>query len=333
MEAERWFDELEIVKTPDVDVVLLNDITRVIKIEKFFIALYDEMLIVCSRTDSSSFVYSKVGRGPGEYNSLIDVVYDQRNDKILLLTSYPNRILTIDMEGNFISSYTIPGEIDWDRLYMFRNNLFLFGSVFNPKTNISQNVVAKFEGNTLLEPVVITEKRSKYGPGRWYWTIGERKGNIIAGIDKRDSLFQISENLTITPIRLEFAFEKELPQDRIIGQRLYFINDDKMLWVRSLPWGKLLNFQHRFQYDFSMQKVEFSAGLFWGRYVGMDKDNIYCYLPPLGLQTLDMEWDKISPATRKFYEPLRKALAELDENDNPLLLRYHIKKSREFGNY
>ncbi|GAA6369397.1 hypothetical protein I1900192L5_13650 [Odoribacter splanchnicus] len=327
LSVEQWFDTLEVIKSPDVDRILLvdNRIQRIILTERYFIALSDEALMACGRYDTTGFIYNKIGRGPGEYERLSDVVYDKSREKLLVLTSYPNKILTLDMEGNFVSSYTLPYLIDWDRLYIFRNQLYLLGSDYNQKTGINLDVIARYDGTHLAEQSVIT-RRLLYGTEAKYWTLGESQDHLVVGIDERDSLFRITEDLTVTPIHLDFAFEKELPQDRIAGQYFYWMNGNRMLFVRYMPNGVFYNFGHRFRYDCSTSRLDVSIGKWFGTDVGSDKENIYCCISPLQQKIVEHAWKAMSPATRKFYESLRKVLAELDENDNPFLLRYHIKK-------
>jgi len=48
-----------------------------------------------------------VGRGPNEYSSLMDVVHDIANKRLLLITDYPYSILTYDYEFNLIDKVTL----------------------------------------------------------------------------------------------------------------------------------------------------------------------------------------------------------------------------------
>ena len=325
--VEQWFDTLEVIKSPDVDRILLvaNRIQRIVCTEKYFVTLSDHALMACGRYDTIGFIYDKIGRGPGEYERLNDVVYDESRGKLLVLTSYPNKILTLDMEGNFVSSFTLPYLIDWERLYIFRNQLYLLGSDYNQKTGINLDIIARYDGISLSERSVIT-RRLLDGMKAKYWTLGERKDHLVVGIEGRDSLFQVAEDLTVTPVRLDFAFEKELPQDRIVGQYLYWMNENRMLFARYMPNEGFLNFGHRFRYDCATSRLEVSIGKWYGTDVSSDKENIYCCISPSQQKFIEHIWKVMSPSSRKFYEPLRKALSELDENDNPLLLRYHIRK-------
>ena len=51
LSVEQWFDTLEVIKSPDVDRILLvdNRIQRIILTERYFIALSDEALMACGR--------------------------------------------------------------------------------------------------------------------------------------------------------------------------------------------------------------------------------------------------------------------------------------------
>ena len=105
------------------------------------------------------------------------------------------------------------------------------------------------------------------------------------------------------------------------------MNENQYIYLSDhMPNGVFYNFGHRFRYDCSTSRLDVSIGKWFGTDVGSDKENIYCCISPLQQKIVEHAWKAMSPATRKFYEPLRKVLAELDENDNPFLLRYHIKK-------
>jgi hypothetical protein len=132
----------EIVVLETTDASLIKNINRLVLYKEKIIILNNKEEILFFNNDGN-FLYkiNKKGRGPGEYNHIIDISIDDNNDRIILYTDNLN-LLIYNLKGEYISQIT---NIDKNNLYekiIYQNNILFF---YNPLNTNKQNLFATFD--------------------------------------------------------------------------------------------------------------------------------------------------------------------------------------------
>lgn len=135
-------DITEIIVLETLDSSLIRNIKRIIIHNDSIIILNDreEILIF----DSNGKFIDKIrkrGRGPGEYNNIVDITIDKKKDHLFIYAD-DFSLLVYDLQGNFLSK--ISG-VDKDNLYeriMFENNRIL---LYNPLGSKDENIIRIYD--------------------------------------------------------------------------------------------------------------------------------------------------------------------------------------------
>jgi len=103
------FELAEIVPIQTSNTYLVSDIKRVIKYKEIIILLSgsnNQVFIIDSNTGKIKKNISKLGSGPGESRTIMDIAFDESIERILVLNDY-NKLLVFNLDGELLDSVTV----------------------------------------------------------------------------------------------------------------------------------------------------------------------------------------------------------------------------------
>ena len=101
-----YFKLSEIIYLETSDKSLIGEIDKIMVIDNNIYILDGTTNSLLSFNREGDFLYKidKQGKGPGEYLHLGDIIYDCKNNLLLLLDTYRHRLLKYDRRGDFVSA-------------------------------------------------------------------------------------------------------------------------------------------------------------------------------------------------------------------------------------
>lgn len=146
------FEVAEIIQIQTNEDFLISDIKKMIR--------YKDKIILLSGANNSVFVIkasdgtiltgiNKIGTGPGESKTIIDIAFDESSEQILIYNDY-YKLLFFDMQGTFLSEIKVDGTfegISWyDEEVFFHSKLEGYScypyllKAFNQKDNVWKEI-------------------------------------------------------------------------------------------------------------------------------------------------------------------------------------------------
>lgn len=123
------FDLHAIVPIETSDSFLLADIDKIVNVGDDYLILSKKVCTVLLIDGYSGKVKTKInkqGNGPGESRKILDVTYDEDRKNILIYNDY-SKLLHFDLNGSFLSDYSIDGVYEnltyYDGKAIFYNKL------------------------------------------------------------------------------------------------------------------------------------------------------------------------------------------------------------------
>ncbi len=108
---QNHFEIAEIIPIQTGDDFLISDIKKLIR--------YKDKVILLSGNNNTVFVINakngdieerihKIGTGPGEFKSILDIAFDELSEQLLIYNDY-SKLLFFDLQGKFLSEITVDG--------------------------------------------------------------------------------------------------------------------------------------------------------------------------------------------------------------------------------
>ena len=159
-----YFSSYELVALETNKQSLFSRINRVF--------LFKERIFILDKDTKSVLVFSNkgkfinkiqnIGRGPNEYRSIMDFTIDEKNHHILLYTDSPVKLLTYDLDCNFIKS------MKTDKLYRWLSShdnkrIFINGVARDENNMIKEENIDTKENQILLEKNSMDKMFVSYG--------------------------------------------------------------------------------------------------------------------------------------------------------------------------
>lgn len=106
---KKHFEVTEVIPIETNDDFLVSDIKKVIRHQDKIILLSGKSntVFVMNADDGRIETYiNKIGKGPGEWRSILDIAYDEETEQLLIYNDY-SKLLTFDLHGQFISESSV----------------------------------------------------------------------------------------------------------------------------------------------------------------------------------------------------------------------------------
>jgi hypothetical protein len=344
------FDEVDYTPLETNDSFLIGTVERLRIFEDHICLLSDKSLhIFDAKTGKGDLKLSKLGSGPGEYQSLYDVFIDKSAGRIELLDMNAKRIQNYDLKGTFLNSTVLPFMSfsfvkDTDATYWFYNNQMSSditqSKVIYYDVNKEDIVKAYFPIDKHLSGyffVVEGNNFVKDKNGVFYFSCPSNSIYHLDGKSDPETIFTIDFGQHTVPQEFydhHFADIMEFAQEANKHEYVYFINnfscnsdyvflsffvDRKCFWsLHEITTGRT--------YTASILEDDFN----FLNYLSLDYGNIPCALTDEYLyflisseQFLSLKWKTGDEESRsmanKYY---------LDEQSNPILVKCKLSKKK-----
>lgn len=126
---QEHFTLSSIVPLETSDSLLISDIDRIIHIGKDYLILSKKdriVFIVDGKSGKLKMKIKKFGNGPGEYNNILDIAYDESNNHIFIYSDN-SKLLCYDTKGNFQYEKTV-SEI-FEHITFYDNNILFYNAM------------------------------------------------------------------------------------------------------------------------------------------------------------------------------------------------------------
>lgn len=321
------FDSVEVV-LPDREAnVLLGDLKGV-RYNDGFYYLFDQFnqIIKLDAKGKIEKNFTSIGRGPYEYNYLHDVFINKKNEEVVLLVSYPYKLITIDREGNYVQEIKLPVKIGGYERIIKISDTVLLGGYESDKARIFYDMLYYFSKGEISSKKILHQRALDGGIVNNYWAIGtSEKGDVYLGKSVYDTIRTISPEGEIIsqPLNLDVGLNFRNMEYRYHYNDWILVN----LWVNKK--GEIGDYDF-----FVVYNKHLKQGHVWGADVGLigqylcaDEENLFYILRPVSLPRLHLDLsDSLG------YKNVIRHIKDLNlqEDDNPVILRYHLKKDIGF---
>ena len=320
----------------------------------------DDFIIVRNRKDRNAILIfdrhtgkalnriSRQGQGPEEYIAAIDIIFDE-DRKELFVNDFGNqkRILVYDPEGKFKRSFKSPEDADYRYLYNYdRNHLFGSSNGSIDERGQAFHIISKQDGSVVCNieipfkkkadlPAITTAGYQVY-PSPTNALLPFKDGFILTDLST-DTVYRYSPDRVLTPfiVRTPSIHAMHSPEVYLLPQamseRYYFMRTVKMdiaSWrtleslLQELPTGHLV-------YD-TKDKTVYEYKMYNADITGKTEVEI------MGQRCINSEivFMQIIEAYKlvAYYKKgelkgrLQEIAAELDEEDNPVIMLVKHKK-------
>ena len=293
--------------------------------------------------------FSHQGQGPGEYLSVISIVFDEDRRELFFL-DYGSRkqILVYDLEGQFKRSFKNPEDVIYRKLYNYdRDHLFAGnnGSTEEAGTEQRFHIISKQDGNLVRKIEIPYEKKAKlpaftpagYEVGVSTIALILFKEDFIITELSTDTVYRYSPDQVLQPfiVRTPPIHSMSSPEVYLsplfMSDRYYFMRMEKMdiaTWttleslLRDLPTKNLVyDTEDKAVYEYKLYNADIT-----------NKTEVEIRGPRthnseiIFRQTLDayklVEYYKKGELKGR----LKEIAATLDEEDNPVIMLVKHKK-------
>ena len=163
------FDSISFIRLETNKRSLIGQIEKIIATDDKFIILDGiraKMVFVFDENGNFLNQVGSVGGGPEEYDMPLDIAYDKYNDELLILDSYPNRIMKFKLDGTFVDAINI----DWrvSSIFVMADNeylLYLNNRLQRNRTKNDYNIIViNNKGENLSNLLPYDKKTGQLSP-------------------------------------------------------------------------------------------------------------------------------------------------------------------------
>lgn len=319
------FDSVEVIFPDRKDSVLLGQIEGIWYNGKDYYVL-DEFYQLYQFTLQGKLVhnFTKIGRGPYEYIYLKDVFYDHLLQQLILLAGPYYKMIFIDKNGEYMQEVNLPFKGSaFECIASVKDSILLLGYSFDNDKYFGS--MSYYYQDSLTPYKIINQRDFKGTYPAYYWAKGELEDHklIIGYTHSFDTLSIISPRGLISKQALKLQLENPytILHYRYVynGLMMIWVNVDKgdMCYGYSLLHDRLSGKSKMWNsFDFAMV----------GRYLCADHENMYFIYNP----TNSIFWSPEQLQELGYGSILEKLKSlHLTENDNPVILRYHLRTPEE----
>ncbi len=102
---DQLFDNIKYIQLETNKDAIIGDINKIILYDNKLFASDGSRIIVFDNKGKYLFKIEKLGRGPGEYTDITDLIIS--NNTIILISRMTKKLITYDISGNFIKEYPL----------------------------------------------------------------------------------------------------------------------------------------------------------------------------------------------------------------------------------
>jgi hypothetical protein len=341
------FDKVDYIPLETNDSFLIGTVERLRIFEDEICLLSDKSLLIFdAKTGKGNLELSKLGSGPGEYQSLYDVFIDKSMGRIELLDMNAKRIQSYDLKGKFLNSIVLPFASfsfvkETDDTYWFYNNQL--------SSDVTQSKVVYYDvnkGDVVKAYFPIDKHLSSYffvvegnnfikdKSGVFYFSCPSNSIYHLDGNSEPETVFTIDFGQHAVPQEFydrHFTDIMEFSQEANKREYVYFINNfscnSDYVFLSFFVNGKCFWSLHEIKagrtYTASLLEDDFN----FSNDLSLDYRNIPCVLTDEYLyflvsseQFLSLKWktgDEGSESMANRYG--------LDEQSNPILVKCKLR--------
>ena len=340
----NWFSEVDIIPLETSNISLLNEIEKIEYFHNRYYIFDRRQQAVFVFDSTGKFVYNTLsykGRGPGQYNMIMDITINRITGNLEILDAPARRMLIYNKDGIFIRDFFLPQDLlPLGHFRSFSDDLYLFYSHDRDQDRecifaysaLAQKVIKKMFMTNGFEGYLVKTARDAF-----YW---KETVLLFSHTYPNNDVYQIDKNLEI---------EKLYSYD--FGKHTFNIN--------ALPKNESPSFYRSFdvhnkeKYVFPVLKFEtsefyicfflFNNSLFLSRHpkhlrTEHSKGEVIsakfkdggAINPPILFDNTYL-YNVIEPSWISFFmnslfsDKQKKLLESIKEDDNPLLFKYKFK--------
>lgn len=209
----EFFDQSKLVPLETSQESLIASIDRII--------YYGGKIYILDKRGNSIFIFhedgrfaNKIytrGRGPGEYEGLADFTIDEANNRLIVNSHRPYKLLYYDLEGKFISDKTL--ETYYRNIGISDNQLIMVKDTYDTHELTTENLEAEEQKKYLP----LSEKANIFANHRLMFpNILKSKANYIT-FQYTDTVYQYSNDTLKPKYRVDFG-DKKMPENLYNGR-------------------------------------------------------------------------------------------------------------------
>lgn len=331
------FDTVEFVPLETREACLIKKITKlqVIKDRIYVLDQGTHAVYVFNKQGKYLWKINSIGRGPQEYNKIIDFDISPDNMHLYLFANYPSKLMEYDSLGTFIKEEKI--ELNGNSIAVQDNYLNIHtANILNTlqdKQTTAQLLIKQLDNDSIWEhiPAVIknpghsclvyqyAESFQHSGKEILFWCPFESKIYSI-NKEKVKSKYRINFGKYTLPVNLS---TDQIPfSEYAHGLNSYWENNKFAFFMCTVNHG----FYH-FIYDKTKEQLYYGnlkddiSGCLFPRIVAATDSHMVAYSDAFTLFENDKYWKDKQITDKK----ISNLLAHIDENDNPVVFLYQFK--------
>ena len=314
----------------------------------------DGDIFVFDRNGTGLRKFNRLGRGPGEYSYINELILDEDNGEIFVID--PRSIVVYDLYGNFNRSFNPKGRARFTHMYNYDNDhLICLGETsFDAKSLIASPflIVSKHDGSIHKEIEIPFIERAPAGikirtdNGGWQMSVITSffhplipyHNDWIVTKHSSDTVFRYLPNHSMYPFIVKTPSSQSMRQESflfpsILTERYYFMIVLKEDAVDESPWPMIPNHIVMTTTNLLYDKQERNI------FVSSVNNSDFSDKRPINMfqKTTDnseiafwnkIEADELVAAYKKgeLKGKLKEVAAELEEESNPVIMLVKYKK-------
>jgi hypothetical protein len=329
VDFDDYFSSWKIIPLETSERSIIGNIDRLsVAFNKFFILdRGTNSIVVFSDIGNFLFRIKNIGRGVGEYNDIMDFAVDEKNERLIIYSHRPYKVIMFDLNGNFLEEEPLS--------YFYNNISSINGEILFLNASDQLNHRLFFADSTadIKSSALFNYDFSKYFSSFSLTTPSMLKDNSIhITFPYSDTVFQYSNAELRAKYIVDFS-EKRLPKDFVSRKLLTPIEIFKSSVQNEYGFG-ISNFKEVNDFVFfsygpntfqfiKNKNFSYSFGNIFG-HDGTDNNMVSIisagrfknnFVPSLNKEILDS----------KVFDDIMSMAPLINDDSNPLLLIYTFK--------
>ena len=320
---------------------VVGEVRKIFKTEDYiFITDREQNIFIFSASGKYINSFNEKGKGPEEYLSVSDLLYDENEKQILILTGgKPKKLIYYDLNGNYIDSksFDLRG---MDFTFLSNNKAVLYVPTKMNETNPLLNTLALVTLNEGDDNDFLSTNYETGFPEKSPWLVA---GNLSRSFENEliykepfnDTIYQVQNDSVLTPrLVIDAGDREEKPSDYVTMEAYRSMEGKKILWFVPyfLENYYCITFHEDNQdvvviYDKIAGKTYISSGE-GGIINKAEGENLYILPKAIGSanELIDFYYPhQIKSADLNPEGKLQKLAESLKDDDNPVLVFVMLK--------
>jgi len=206
--------------------LIISDwISRILFSEHYIIVAQAQRVMVFDKNGRFVRNIGRVGQGPGEFNWLLSIAIDEKNNRLFILSAGPGKIISYCLSGDFISEIVLPPPRPFDIHYVDGHFLLTkeqFGRNEDGRRFLHSSLYRLDENFQVIDSLSV--RTIYFIDGTGFVTSYHDRNSVVRGLEAnyffktpvssiatpqadpilRDTLYRLENNQLIPELRLQF---------------------------------------------------------------------------------------------------------------------------------